>query len=394
MKPVTVIGAGFSGLTIAHYLRENGCEVTIIEKQLQTGGLIHSRSTPHGLVETAANGLLRDENVDLLFAKLGIHFAKPNPLRRKRFIYWQKPRRWPLSIATSLKAAAFLWRLKKRSPECAPREFETVAEWAKRNVNEEFLNHLLAPALQGVYAGDAERLSAKLVLSSMFKGKRGPTVAPEGGMGELIDKLTQNLKSRGVKFQSQSAELSVAPSHATVIATNVREAAALLRNLDLVNSQRLASVEMMPLLSVTRFYEHSDRELNGFGCLFPKQQGFHALGVLFNNCIFNGRSALRSETWILGGALNKELAEASDQQILQKIDEDRQRLTGVNSEPASSHVTRWPTALPHVTTEWEATLKELNVKPPLYLHGNYLGVLGLGGILERSKNLAKEIADA
>jgi oxygen-dependent protoporphyrinogen oxidase len=118
------------------------------------------------------------------------------------------------------------------------------------------------------------------------------------------------------------------------------------------------------------------------------------LGVVCNDRVFKGRSDLRSETWILGGAPHPELLEHPDDEILDMILADRRRLCGASERPREWRLTRHPRALPHYTTTWERDLKALAVAPPLYLHGNYLGALGLARIYARSRELARRIGEA
>jgi oxygen-dependent protoporphyrinogen oxidase len=179
-----------------------------------------------------------------------------------------------------------------------------------------------------------------------------------------------------------------------VICTSAWAAAELLRAVDTEAATVLARCQGLPLLTVTCFFDQSSSDINGFGCLFPRGQGFTALGVVCNDRVFKGRSDLRSETWILGGALHPELMERSDDEILAVILDDRRRLCGASARPREWRVTRHARALPHYTTGWERDLKELSVAPPLYLHGNYLGALGLARIYARSRDLARRIGEA
>lgn len=43
MKQVAIIGAGVSGLTVAHMLAKKGYSTTIFEKESQPGGLIRCK---------------------------------------------------------------------------------------------------------------------------------------------------------------------------------------------------------------------------------------------------------------------------------------------------------------------------------------------------------------
>jgi protoporphyrinogen/coproporphyrinogen III oxidase len=400
MKPITVVGAGFSGLTLAYYLKELGLEVEIFERHSQAGGLISTERSELGLAERAANALLADREIEELFHKLDVPFATQLPQRKRRYIFWRRPRRWPVSLATTLKLLKVATRTAiGHKANVVPIPGETVHEWCQRIMNAEFEEHLLAPALQGVYAGDTKQLSATLTLLPMFlnstpRGKLKGSVAPERGMGQLIDALTKKLRDQGVPIH-YGREFALGPElkNPVVLCTSAWVAAELVANHDTQLARHLKGCQSLPLITVTCFFAPEAGDLEGFGCLFPHAQDFQAAGVLFNNCIFAGRSDLRSETWIFGGAQNAEILNKSDDQLTEALLGDRQRLTTSTQRPVRVRITRWPRALPYYTTEWEQTLAELNVKPPLFLHGNYLGTIGLAKIHQRSKRLARSLKD-
>src|SRR5687767_10267277 len=98
MRTIQVVGAGFSGLTTAYYLVKSGCRVRIVDVSSRTGGMLKTIRTPHGLVETAANGMRSSSRLEALCAEIGV------PLQRTRrdaarFIYRGRPRRWPLKLS-------------------------------------------------------------------------------------------------------------------------------------------------------------------------------------------------------------------------------------------------------------------------------------------------------
>jgi protoporphyrinogen/coproporphyrinogen III oxidase len=411
---ISIVGAGFSGLTLAHFLAERGVDVEIFEKASAVGGLLHTKQEPQGLVETAANGLWNTALVEKLFRDLEINAAERLPQRKNRFIFRGRPKKWPLTVFESI-AFAFRfcknWLLRSLMPE----DHETIAEWARRNGGEKFLNFMLAPGLQGIYAGDVSRMSAKLILSRFFDGnktrppKSKGTVAPKNGMGELIGKLTESLKERGVRFQTaprldptngesnetrfnvNSLLSSASLLNPVVLATSAWDAARLLEGSDPLTADAISKIESLPLVSVTLFFDDVPEKYRGFGCLFPRSEKFHALGVLFNTDIFGERAQRRSETWILGGAFHREITSLSDERIGEKIREDRKRLFK-DQEPTGIVVTRWPKALPHYTLEMKEILKHLQPKSGIYLTGNYLGAIGLSRILEFNERLAEKIA--
>jgi oxygen-dependent protoporphyrinogen oxidase len=393
-------------LTLAYYLRRGGCEVEIFEENKKTGGLLGTKFCPEGLVESAANALLWTPLLSQLCEDLGIPLLSARPEARKRYIFRNgKPRSWPLSFFESLGFLFDLFFFILKKSRRAPGKGETVEDYIHRHFSSAVLRNLAEPALQGIYAGDVHRMSAKLLLGRVLghpmkdpegllyekvKAPRKGSVAPPKGMGELIQALEEKLISQGVQIYkglSGPAE-SEGPC---VWATPVWKAAEGLKAAHPELSRILLSVESLGLVSVTLFTPLQEG-LKGYGCLFPRDSGTRALGVLFNSCIFEGRAEGRSETWIFGGAGDPEILNMGDEEIKAVLLRDRSLAFGRAHEPVlRMEITRWTRALPHYTREWEIQLENLKLPPGLYLHGNYLGRIGLSQILERSKLLAAKI---
>jgi oxygen-dependent protoporphyrinogen oxidase len=154
----------------------------------------------------------------------------------------------------------------------------------------------------------------------------------------------------------------------------------------------LGKIEMLSLATVTCFYPPSAAQLKGFGCLFPRDQGFRARGVLFNDYIFEGRGPAHAETWIFGGALDAEAVNLTEEEFAQTIAAERDRFYGRRDETLGMRLTRWPSALPHYTIELERILTTLPAAPQnVALVGNYLGRVGLAKILERAAFVADDL---
>lgn len=401
-KRVTVIGGGFAGLTTAHYLLRAGVGVRILEKNDHPGGLIGTRRTPHGLVETAANGILNSSRLEALCEEAGIGMIEPRKESRARYIWRGEPRRFPLTVGEVLRiGSGLLTNIGRIGPQAG----ETITHWGGRVLGAGATYYGLSTALGGIYAGDSDRMSASLIFSRGNKSTPKPgkprvrgTVAPPGGMGELIDGLAAHLKRQGAEI-IYGAEARLIPGEPTVICTSAAQAAELLDESAPEVAAALKRVEMLSLVTVTSFYAPVPGQLNGFGCLFPRDQGFRARGVLMNDAIFDGRSEYRSEAWILGGALDPAIVDLSDDELGTIIAADHARFTGRRETPLGMHITRWPRALPHYDLTLERTLATLPALPPrVTLAGNYLGGIWRGGIglskiLDRSAAATEEMLE-
>jgi oxygen-dependent protoporphyrinogen oxidase len=398
MQRIKVVGAGFSGLVTAYFLTKQGFEVEVCENSSRAGGLIKTIRTAHGLVETAANGLVNSARLESMCADIGVPLQPTRRDGRKRFIFRGRPRQIPLDLSETLNLA---WRFTRNVRKVRPRQYETIAEWGKRVVGQGVTDHLLTPALAGIYAGDPQRMSASLIFGRATlpehlhtkrpeRAKVRGTVAPPNGMQQLIDGLYDYLNHAGVEFLFDH-HAAAQEDCSTVVCLSAPAASEYLAELAPEISQALSKVEMLSIVTVTCFYLAEAARLKGFGCLFPGDQGFRARGVLFNDYIFDGRGPAHSETWIFGGALEPDVVNLGDLEFTELIAAERERFYGNRDEPMDVHITRWPNALPHYSVDLERIL--MTVPPPplnIALVGNYLGRIGLAKILERAAVVAED----
>lgn len=386
-----MIGAGLSGLASAWHLVERGCHVTVFDRAPGPGGLIQTRTTEHGLVETAANAFVRDETVDAWFARLDLVPLTPRRDSRRRYIFRDgTPRRWPLGTVES---ASLAWRLGSTAitRKFSARDDESVEEWGRRALGPAATEWLLEPAMQGIYATRAARLSAAVLFKARKRGRR-EMIAPSRGMGEFAARLHERLVSRGVHFAFNRHIDAIDPKLPTIVATDAPTASRLLQGLAPALSARLGAVRVAPLITTTMFFAPHESDVRGFGVLFPERSGVSALGVLFNADIFDGRSGVRSETWIVGDR-ERGLTAQPDAALLDQISRDRRLLTGRADPPLASHITRWPRAIPvydEAIAGVQAALPSLPDR--IALAGNYLGRIGVAALLSGAQDAVNRVA--
>jgi oxygen-dependent protoporphyrinogen oxidase len=399
-KTITVIGAGFSGLATAYFLVKHGCKVRLLEKSNRAGGLIETIQSEHGIVEKAANGILSSAKLEAIAADVGVPLLTTRREGRKRFIYRGKPRQLPLNLFDLLKTGA---RVATHATSLSPRPFESISAWGRRVGGGAATDYLLIPALGGIYAGDPNRLSASLIFGKAQlpdhlrtnkpeKGKLHGTVAPPQGMQQLTDGLRAWLEQAGAEVVFNQSVADIGAHDPIAICLSGSAATDYLSEAAPEISEALSAIEMLSLVTVTAFYQPDAAQINGFGCLFPRDQGFRARGVLFNNSIFEGRGPAHSEAWIFGGALDADIIELGDDQFSDLIATEREKFYGRRDEPLALYINRRRKSIPHYTVELERTLINLPAPPAnVALVGNYLGRIGLAKLIERAAVVAEEL---
>jgi oxygen-dependent protoporphyrinogen oxidase len=394
MKTVTVVGGGFSGLATAYYLSRAGVPVEIVEKSDRLGGLIATLQTPHGPVETAAIGLRNSARVDALCGDLGLPMlCSTRSSGRHRYIYRQRPRRWPLTPAEWLALAGRFATATARGAR-RPRPLETVQDWGARVLGHRATRWLLGPTLQGMYAGDPACLSASLVCGAGQRAGRSArkgVVAPVRGMQQLIEALERRLRAREVSI-SLNTPARLDGSASAVICTSASDAAACLQDLAPAGSRALSRIDMLPLVRMTAFYPDGATHQRGRGILFPRGGDIRALGVLFNTNIFPHRGGQYSESWIYGGAGDRDVVHLSEDDLGAVMDRDREVLCGRFVAPAARVVHRWRAALPHYDVQLETVRASgFDLPTGVFLVGNYVEGIGVSALLEQAAAVAARV---
>lgn len=389
MKHARVVGAGLSGLAAAWHLRDAGFDVQVVDAAARPGGMVQTTETKYGLVESAANAFTWTSTTERWFHQLRLEPLFPRKESSRRYIFRDgRPRRWPLSPSESLVLATKLagsWITRTLSPHAS----ENVRDYAGRIAGRAATDWLIGPALAGVYAASPDELSAAAIFAGRKRTRVRSVVAP-GGMGEFVARVHETLQARGVSFAWGQPVERLDPAIPTVVATNAAAAHPLLLPHAPDLSRTIARLPMTGLVTATAFFEPDERDLDGFGVLFPRGCGVKALGVLFNSSIFDGRGPHRSETWIFGADA---VHGHDDSSLARVIVADRGILTGRKTDPMAVFQTRHEKALPVYTTGILEVARLADSAPRwLAVTGNYLGRIGVTHLLENAANAAARLA--
>jgi oxygen-dependent protoporphyrinogen oxidase len=350
---VLVVGAGISGLTIAHELAiAKKYRVLVAEAQDRVGGAITSAKNDEGyqweegpnsfqpapeLLRLAVQVGLKDELV-LADGKL------------PRFVFLNgKLNALPMSPPTAIASKILTWGGKIRlalgaigfaRPAMAGEE--SVDQFFSRLLGKQAVERLVAPFISGVYAGDPKRLSAKAAFAKIFrlensyngllagailsakerkaqklndpnlpKVKAGELGSFRQGIQTLPESIATKLREQGTavkqqwtlrslekqgeiyisKFDTPIGEETVR-SRSVVLSTPAYVTAKLLQDYLPAASQALNEIFYPTVACVVLAYPKSEfaYDMKGFGNLIPRTQGVRTLGTIWSSSLFAGRA--------------------------------------------------------------------------------------------------------
>jgi len=178
-KDAIIIGAGITGLATAHFLKTQGVSTYVLEKDPHVGGTIRSGRVDGFLVEYGPNSALDTSPVlHELFESAGVadrlEYAN-NKSQNRYIVRGGRLVNLPMSPVAFLKTPLFSTSAKLRLlkepfiSRSNPDTEESLADFVRRRIGDEFLDYAINPFVAGVYAGDPEELSVKSSFPKLFE---------------------------------------------------------------------------------------------------------------------------------------------------------------------------------------------------------------------------------
>jgi oxygen-dependent protoporphyrinogen oxidase len=402
---VAVVGGGISGLATAWLLREQArgagetVELSVFEASDVAGGYTRSERVDGYLCEIGPNGFLDNEPATLeLVQLLGLRdrLVAARSDSARRYVYHSGALHLlpsgPLSFAgadvLSLRAKLRM-ALEPLIPAKRDASDESVFDFGRRRLGNDFARYLLGPMVSGVFAGDAQQLSLAAAFPKMAelerehgglframwarRGRsRGGPAGPggtlhtfAGGMGELTAAIASKLEGslhlaspveaielgrEAHRVRAGGQELEV---EQLVLACPAHVTARLLRPIDAALAEQIAAIGYASVAVSCRGYrrEQLGRPLDGFGVLAPRGEGIASLGTLCSDRIFDGQapSGTRLLRTIVGGSQQPDLAALDDDALAQLVDADHRELFAAEGQAQLERVYRHPRAIAQYT---------------------------------------------
>ena len=384
MKKVAIIGGGITGLVAAFRIQKSGSEVALLEASGRVGGVIRSVKQDGFLAECGPNTLMDTApEIAQLIGDLDLEsraMASDPRAEAKYIIRGGEPIALPSSPPGFFTSRLFSWRAKLnlvREPMISPAPAEaeeSLAEFVKRRLGQEFLDYAINPFVAGVYAGDPASLSVKHAFpklyeleqkfGSLIKGqvlgarerKRRGTVSKQNakklsfdrGLQVLTDTLGEQLgdavrlNSPAIQMRRENGswDLSGEKFDGVLLAAPAFR----LAELEIDGAKSLAELNEIrypPVASVALGFrrENVAHSLEGFGALNPEVENLKTLGAIFSSSLFPNRTPDGHVLFscYLGGTRAPELTALPGERLIEVTRSDLEKLYGAKGEPVFQH---------------------------------------------------------
>ena len=333
---------------------------------------------------------------------------------------------------------------------------ESLAQFVRRRLGQEALERVAQPMVGGIYTADPEQLSLRAtmprflemerehgsVIRALRKQSRSPTVreaAPEPsgaryslflsfdrGMQVLTDNLEENISSSGGSIVVNTAVESLTlerrlsagdeprpwkittdrnetiAADAVCLALPAYVSAHLLSAIDPELAAELDRITYASSAMINLAYKREDipHPLDGFGFVVPFIEKRTVLACTFSSVKFAGRAPqghalLRA---FVGGALQPEMFDLSEDELLSRVRTDLRDLLGIERAPLFAEVTKWKRSMPQYHVGHLELVKRIgervNSLPGLTLVGNAYTGPGIPDCIRSGEEAVDEILAA
>jgi len=452
-KKIVVIGAGISGLSTAYLLSKKDFDITIIEKNAAVGGSIESVIENGFLFDRGPNSALETTPLigQLVYElELEPELLYASKQANKRYILRDnKLHSLPMSPQGLIKTKLFSGKAKFRllaEPFIGRSNdgyYQSLAEFVKRRLGQEFLDYAINPFVAGVYAGRPEDLSVKSAFPKLYaleekyggliigtvrsirERKKRAEIAKQSakmlsfrsGMIALPKAIEQyfgsnvflsseatsidkNESGYSVSYQ-QNGMINKIDCSAVLSTIPAYTASSIFTKYDKDFKTHADAIYYPPVLVYYLVYNRKDikQELDGFGFLIPAKENKSFLGALWSSVIFTDRTdeSKAAFTLFVGGSRNPEFVKEERTSLLTKVRKEFEVLMGITADPVFTSERFWEKAIPQYNLgyiEHERFFDDFEKRNPgLFISGNFRGGISVGDCIKNADLVANKVYD-
>lgn len=446
---LVIIGGGITGLSAAWEAQQRGISYTLLEASDRWGGkVVSSEIRVNGsrfLVDGGPDTIVtrKPEAWDLT-NELGILDQVENPGSETRGIYVldnASPQPIPLSPFRFISSPLMTTRGKLRliaepfQPARKDDGDESLGDFVRRRLGQEALDKFIGPVLGGIYNTDPnvqsimvsspvmremEKESGSLFLAAIGRAFRPRKKATNGakkprfityknGLQGIVDGLTNQLtgdlrlnsKVQSIKkdksgYQIELTNKDVISADAVVVATLANVASGLIKDISEEASKMLGKIRHNHIGTVSLVYKESDMpgNLDINGLMIPRQEKRSIDAVTFSSKkmpqrFSSGYAVLR----IFIGGGKPEVAELSDERLLEVIQGELLDLLGIAALPVAHKIFRWEKGFPQAQVGHLEMVDEIetHLPPNIALAGSSYRGIAVPDCIRQGREAVKKL---
>jgi len=456
-KQIVIIGGGISGLALLHYLKQkyiyhDHVNILLLEKNGHLGGTIRSIIKDGCLFETGPNGFLDSKKRTLdLIRELDLETSLVKASQESKIRYLSVNNtlhQLPSNLKTflSFKLLNFTEKLRVLGEFFIPKKndpCESVYDFGKRRLGEQFSKIFLDPMVSGIYGGDARNTNLKAIFpriyaleeeyGSLFKAmikirkakkntsnemgtSTGTLTSFQGGVVQLINAVGKKYEAN-IRLNQDIKEISSLDNQYTIISTDGQEYTAdeiyfcapsysvglMIKGVNHRLSCELAKIHYAPIAVIGLVYplQYFKEKPKGYGYLIPSSEEKEVLGVLFEGNIFPGRCRKDQVLFrvMIGGARYPDILSKTKEELVKLAVEEIETSIGKiedkggNGSPQELFFMPWAKAIPQYDLLYCEAVKaiedELKTIPNCHLVANYLNGVSLNDCIESAYQSAQ-----
>ncbi len=434
-------------------------QLSVLEAGTQAGGILQTVHRNGFLVELGPDMFITREPEALeLCEELGFadQLIPTNSENRGAFLVHRgklqkMPEGWTMMTPTSLWSTITTPLLSLRGklrvlgeyfiPRRKESSDESLASFTRRRLGREAFDNIIQPLIGGIYTADPEKLSMNATLKAFVDMERedgglirgglkqlrnrqsdttstgaryGMFVAPRDGMQTLADAIVNVLPARTMEYgvqvtgvQATETGMAVTVENDStkreydkvIVTTSSQITAELLRE----NFPQLSeTIDDIPLsganvLCMAYARKDIDHPLDAFGIVCPIKENRPVIAISISSQKFAGRAPDDHVLFrvFVGGALQPNLLDLTDEQLIQSSREQLKELLGVRGEPLFTEIVRWHKKMPQYHVGHVELVDSIEAQvakiPNLELAGNAYRGVGIPFCIRSAKNAVQRL---
>ncbi len=333
---------------------------------------------------------------------------------------------------------------------------ESLAHFVRRRFGREALERMAQPMVGGIYTADPETLSLQATMPRFLEmeqqhrslilamRRHGPTrskyndhqtsgaryslfLSFDKGMQLLTDTLAQKISILGQTQQhgplvlgARVEALELAGEEAPVrwrirtsggtplladdvcLALPAYASARLIRAVDSQLADELDGISYASSATINLAYKREDipHPLNGFGFVVPFIERRSIMACTFSSVKFAGRAPKNHVLLrvFVGGALQPEMADLSETELLARIKIDLRDLLRIEREPIFSEISRWQKSMPQYNLGHLQKIEKIGARaaalPSFAMAGNAYSGIGIPDCIRSGEDAADTIVSS